>query len=108
VTLPELLEAYRRRAIEAAAVGASAPLASVYDAVVADLAPLVNGNGSRSIASATPTFERWLTAAQVAELLGVSERWAYDHAEQLGGKRLSRRCLRFSETAVRRYLERRG
>jgi len=51
--------------------------------------------------------ERWLTAAQVAPLLGVSDRWCYDHAEQLGGKRLSRRCMRFSEVAVRRYLERR-
>ena len=41
-------------------------------------------------------------------MLGTSVRWVYDHAEQLGGKRLSRRCLRFSEAAVRRRLERRG
>ena len=51
--------------------------------------------------------DRWLTATQVAELLATPARWVYNHADQLGGKRLSRRCLRFPEAAVRRYLEHR-
>ena len=105
MTLLELLEAYRRRAVEAAAVGASAPLASVYEAIVAELAPLAGGNGT---AAAPAQDDRWLAPAEVAGMLGTSVRWVYDHAEQLGGKRLSRRCLRFSEAAVRRRLERRG
>jgi len=107
VTLRELIDAYRRRAAEAAVVGASAPLASVYEAVVAELAPLAGENGAARSASSPPA-DRWLSASQVADLLGTSTRWVYDHAEQFGAKRLSRRCLRFSEAAVRRHLERRA
>ena len=50
---------------------------------------------------------RLLSPTEVAERFGTSVRWVYDHADQLGGRRLSRRCLRFPEAAVRRYLERR-
>ncbi len=40
-------------------------------------------------------------------MLGVSVRWLYDHAHDLSfAKRLSRKCLRFSEAGLRRYLER--
>lgn len=49
--------------------------------------------------------DRMLTAAEVGELLSTTERWVYAHADQLGGKRLSRRCLRFPETAIRRRME---
>lgn len=62
-------------------------------------------NGRAPAESAAP--DRWLTAAQVAKLLETSQRWVYDHADELGAKRLSRRCVRFSEVAVRRHLERR-
>jgi predicted DNA-binding transcriptional regulator AlpA len=55
----------------------------------------------------TAEAERMLNAAEVGKLLGTEERWVYNHANQLSVKRLSRRCLRFPETAVRRYLERR-
>jgi hypothetical protein len=48
-----------------------------------------------------------LTAVDVARRLGVSERWVYDHGDQLGVRRLSRRCVRFPEAAVVRYLARR-
>jgi predicted DNA-binding transcriptional regulator AlpA len=105
VTLTEIVETYRRRAIEAAAVGSSAPLASVYEVILAELTPLAGENGTPAAAAAQA--DRWLTPAQVAEMLGTSVRWVYDHVEPLGGKRLSRRCLRFSEAAVRRHLERR-
>jgi hypothetical protein len=50
--------------------------------------------------------ETWLTAEECARLLNVSKRWCYDHADELGGKRLSRRCTRFSSRAVARYLGR--
>lgn len=52
--------------------------------------------------------EAWLSAAEVAAQLATSVRWVYDHAKQLGGKQLSPRCVRFSPSGVRRYLERRG
>lgn len=105
MTLPELLEAYRRRAVEAAAVGATAPLANTYQAIVAELEPLANGNGAAQVTPAQ--VDRWLKPEQVADLLGNSVRWVYAHADELGGKRLSRRCLRFSEATVRRHVERR-
>ncbi len=55
-----------------------------------------------------PSEDQWLTAAQVAQRLGTSTRWVYDHATALGGKQLSPRCLRFPEASFRRYVERRG
>jgi predicted DNA-binding transcriptional regulator AlpA len=59
-------------------------------------APQANGTGS----------DRMLTAEEAGQLLGTPERWVYNHANQLGVRRLSRRCVRFPESAVRRYLER--
>ncbi len=50
--------------------------------------------------------DRLLSAQEAAELLGVSRRWIYDHAHDLGGQRLSPRCLRFPEKALRRWMER--
>ncbi len=50
--------------------------------------------------------DRLLSAKKAAELLGVSERWVYDHADEIGAQRLSQRCLRFSEKALRRRMER--
>jgi hypothetical protein len=71
----------------------------------------VVSNGSAPNADEVP--EKMLTAPQVAEMLNIGgeesktpERWVYAHAEKLGGKRLSRRCLRFPESAVKRYLAR--
>ncbi len=52
-----------------------------------------------------PGKDRLLSAKEAAELLNVSERWTYDHADELGGQRLTPRCLRFSESALRRWLE---
>jgi predicted DNA-binding transcriptional regulator AlpA len=51
--------------------------------------------------------DRMLTAVEVAKVLGTTTRWVYSHANQLGGKRLSRRCVRFPESAIRRRMERR-
>jgi hypothetical protein len=51
--------------------------------------------------------ETWLTAEQAGAMLNVSPRWCYDHEKELGGKKLSRRCVRFSSRAVDRYVNRR-
>ena len=59
-----------------------------------------------SVAEATPA-EHMLTAEEVGQLLGTTERWVYSHADQLGGKRLSHRCLRFPESVIHRRMERR-
>ena len=52
-----------------------------------------------------PGKDRFLAAQEAADLLGVKPRWIYDHADELGGQRLTPRCLRFSEFALRRWLE---
>ena len=103
MTLPELLATYRRRAVEAAAVQATAPVAAIYGAVLEELAPLANGTGTP--APAPP--ERLLTPAEAAARLGVGRRFVYAHRAELGGRALSRRALRFPETALARYLARR-
>ena len=47
-----------------------------------------------------------MSQREVARRLSTSVRWVYEHATQLGGKRLSRRCVRFPESSVQRYLAR--
>jgi hypothetical protein len=61
-------------------------------------------NGHLSPPAAGGQGDRLLSADEVAQLLGVSRRWAYDHFDVLGGRRLSRRCVRFSAAAVERRL----
>ncbi len=103
MTLLELLETFRRRAAEAAAIGASAPVASVYEIVLAELLPLSDGNGA---APSTPAkTETWLTAGDVSRQYQVKKRWVYRHARELGSKGGTRRCVRFTESAVRRFFE---
>ena len=101
MTIGELVGALERRAAEAEREGATAPVANVYRLVLEELRPLVpvDGNGG---AAREP--ERWLTADQVAERLGTTSRWVYAHAAKLGGQHLSRRCLRFPESGLRRRL----
>ena len=60
---------------------------------------------TRAPARPRPGKDRLLSAKEAAELLAVSTRWVYDHADDLGGQRLTPRCLRFSESALRRWLE---
>jgi predicted DNA-binding transcriptional regulator AlpA len=51
---------------------------------------------------------RMLTAAQVAERWGVDRSWVYDHADQLGARRLGsgkRPRLRFEPAEVAAYLQ---
>jgi len=88
-------------------------LQALADALPADGAATVPVAWLRALLanrSATPVAEpteHMLTAEEVADLLSTPKRWIYNHAHQLGGKHLSRRCLRFPESAVQRYLERR-
>lgn len=107
MNLPALLATLERRAQEADAIGATAPVASVYRQVLEELRPLAgDGNGTPAAAS-TNGDGPLLSAEDVAKRLGTSTRWVYDHADQLGVKRLSRRCVRFAASAVARYAERR-
>jgi predicted DNA-binding transcriptional regulator AlpA len=48
--------------------------------------------------------DKLLTSQQAAEILGQNVRWVYRHAKQWTfTRRLSSKCLRFPENALRRY-----
>jgi len=101
VTLAELVADLERRAVDAERLGASAPVASVLRAVLADL---------RAVDGATlaDPDDTLLTVAQVAPQLGVSPWWLYRNARTLPfARKLGRRTLRFSEKGLRRWLLRR-
>ena len=49
--------------------------------------------------------DRRLTPPEAAAMLNVSVRWLYRHSKALPfTKRMSRKCLRFSEAGLLRYL----
>jgi predicted DNA-binding transcriptional regulator AlpA len=53
--------------------------------------------------------DRLISTQEAAGILGVTARWLYGHADQIPGtQRLSRRCLRFSERKLRRWLAQRS
>lgn len=71
-------------------------------------------NEAPTPSSATPkrdqrAADRLLTTREAAQLLGVKPRWLYSHAHEIPGvQRLSRRCLRFSERKLRRWMDQRS
>lgn len=106
MTLSDFVAQLERRAAEAEAIGATAPVGSVYRAVLADLQPLMDGSGTNDPASAPSRPDRLLTVDEAAVLLGMAPRWLYRHASQLPfARHLSRKALRFSEAGLRRWLE---
>lgn len=61
----------------------------------------LNSNG----ASHNNGEDRRLTSPEAAAMLNVSVRWLYRHSKALPfTKRMSRKCLRFSEAGLLRYL----
>lgn len=68
---------------------------------------LVGTDTAVPIAPEPAEADQWLDAEHAALRLGVSPRWIYDHADQLGVRRLSRRCVRFSARSVERFMHRR-
>ena len=70
------------------------------------LARLVTGGNGHSETVKPPSeSDRFLTTEQAAELFAVAPRWLYRHAIQIpGARRLSRKCLRFSEAGLRRFM----
>ena len=60
-------------------------------------------NGKRTKPATEP--DRLLKAKEAAPLLGVAERWLYDHADELPfTKRIGPRTVRFSEIGLRRFM----
>lgn len=87
-------------------IAAALPLNAAITIPASDLRDWIAEEGSYLCVEPTAAVqpERWLTADECAERLNVTPRWCYDHADELGAKKLSRRCVRFSEKAVTRHM----
>jgi len=104
VTLAELVTTLERRAAEAERMQAHAPVSVVLRDVLADLR-VVDGTAAPTVMRDAPAEERYLTPEQVEKMLALPKGYAYDHKKQLGGVKVCK-YLRFSESALRRRLER--
>jgi hypothetical protein len=72
------------------------------------VAELVGSAAAPPRRAGTTEEARMLTAAQVADRWSVDRAWVYDHADQLGARRLGsgkRPRLRFDPDEVAAYLE---
>ena len=70
------------------------------DAVVARVVELIKADG---VIVEVTGARAWLTAQEVAQLLGVSREWVYAHADELGAMRIGsgpRPRLRFPAQSV--------
>ena len=66
-----------------------------------ELAPLLKASGAR------PSEDRLLSASQAAEVLQVSERWLYKHADRLPyAVKLSANVVRFSHNKIQEEIAR--
>lgn len=112
MNLTDLLLKWEQRRADPLRSSAMVSLEAVCAEVLADLQQLAGESGpARLTLETSPAVEpsdEWLTAEQCAKLLNVSVRWCYDHQAELGGKRLSRRCVRFSSRAVARRMARKS
>ena len=106
MTIAQLRAKWEARQSEWRELGAVVNGEQIAADVLRDLGSLTGA----STEAVTPTSEsdEWLTADECAARLHVSPRWCYDHAQQLGVKKLSRRCVRFSARAVQRHMARRS
>src|SRR2546423_1315271 len=102
MTPSQLVADLERRAAEAEKIGATAPVAAIYRALVVEVAGL-NGNG----ASPAPRPDHLLTAREVAPRLGCSVRYVYAKAKTFPFTMRVGNLVRFSEAALERWLARR-
>jgi excisionase family DNA binding protein len=99
VTLEQVVRDLVRRAEEADAIQATAPVADVYRRIVAELGQVEAPNPTTKSRA-----DRLLSVPQVAAQLRVSERYVYDHHHQWPFTRRVGRKLRFSEKGLREWL----
>ncbi len=104
MTLEEYLGDLARRREDAARVHATAPVAEVLAAVLEDLRVVVDGAADGNGRSPKESTDWLLTATEVAERLGVSRRYVYEHAAEFPfTRRLGTRAVRFSERGLTRW-----
>jgi helix-turn-helix protein len=105
VTAAELAADLERRAGEAEAVGATAPLGAVLRQVAAEVAAL---DGAPRLTLTTGSGAVWLTVAEAADRLHVAPRWVYRHARSLPWvRRLGPKTLRVDPEGLARWAAKR-
>jgi len=105
VTIGELLADLERRAADAEAIQAIAPVAVTLRRVVAELTPLMVPRGVRLDAASAD--DRLLTVTEAAARLCVTPRWLYVHADDFPFTvRLPGRRLRFRALGLASWLDR--
>ncbi len=106
VTLTELVTRLEQRAVDAEAIHATAPVATIFRQVLSELEAL---NPNVIAKPPAPSLDdRWLTARDVAARLGCSPRYVYSHAESFPFTvKLGKRAVRFSAAGLDRWLARR-
>lgn len=100
MTPAELRERLARRAEDAAAMHASAPVADVLAVVLAEL-ETVDG-----LPTTRPAPDQWLTLAETAQRLSVPKRWLTENRHQLPFIKtlIAGGAVRCSEAGLRRWL----
>ena len=105
MTLMDFLGELEHRAAEAERIGAQAPVASIYRAVLGELRAL--DDGKHSTPPAVGDDGTLLTAREVAQRLGCSIRYVYSHAGDYPfTRRLGDRMVRFDREGLGRWLAR--
>ena len=102
MTIDELIRDFKRRAAEAEAVQATAPVAQVYRTLIEEL-----GHVSVSETSPRRPTDRLLTVPELAMRLNVDERYVYDHHHEWPFTRRLGRKLRFSERGLEQWMRQR-
>ena len=100
MTLAEFLAGLERRAAEAEAIHAMAPVADVYRTLLREFREL----GELPIGSETP--DRFISVAEAASRSGMSKRYIYLHKNELPFVRRIGRAIRCSERGLERWMAR--
>jgi len=79
-------------------------LLEVLGPLVGRLAARAAGGEIRRATGPEPDGDRLVTPREAANRLGLTLDWVYRHCDRIGGRRLSRRTMRFPESALVRYM----
>jgi len=72
------------------------------------LAAIIKGAVLDALAEHRQEPEEVFTVTEAATFLKAETGWVYRHASELGGSRLTPKCLRFRKSALLAYLEKKG
>jgi hypothetical protein len=83
-------------------------LLEVLGPLVGRLAARAAVGDGRPAMAPEPEGDRLVTPREAADRLGVTLDWLYRHCDRIGGRRLTRRTMRFPESALVRFMAEEG